>query len=159
MVNRYVIGTGLLLIVFCAGWQARSWQCERDMAALRAAMQEELNLAYKYTDELSAQLQQTTHELDTKVVAHEKDIHNTYNALVDGLQHDTDSSAGESAAQSTSASCQLPACDCRRYAESKRAFRELQKNLLTLTRDCDVLAVRYNELLEYNQTLRNLLNQ
>lgn len=147
MVNRIVIGVGLLLAAFCSGWQARSWQCERDMAELQARMQIELNEAKDNALALSQELAAITALIDEEGQQNEDDITNSYHDYLEWLQQQNDSTAGDSEASDTGVtSSSKDTCDCRSYAKSKRAYDQLQKDILTITRDCDITASRYNEL-------------
>ena len=147
MINRIVIGTGLLLVGFCSGWQARSWQCERDMAELQAQMQTELNEAKDTALALSQELAAITAIVDEEGLQNEDDITNSYHDYLEWLQQQNDSTAGDSEASDPGiASPVKDTCKCKSYAESKRAYDQLQKDILTITRDCDITASRYNEL-------------
>ena len=96
MINRIVIGTGLLLVAFCSGWQARSWQCERDMAELQAQMQTELNEAKDTALALSQELASITAIVDEEGLQNEDDITNSYHDYLEWQHQQNDSTARES---------------------------------------------------------------
>lgn len=160
MINRIVIGTGLLLVAFCSGWQARSWQCERDMAELQARMQVELNEAKDNALALSQELAAITALIDEEGQQNEDDITNSYHDYLEWLQQQNDSTAGDSeAGDPGTASETKDPCPCGQYAASKRAYDKLQENILTITRDCDITAVRYNELYRLHNEFMELVSK
>lgn len=160
MINRIVIGTGLLLVAFCSGWQARSWQCERDMAALQAQMQTELNEAKDTALALSQELAAITAIVDEEGLQNEDDITNSYHDYLEWLQQQNDSTASdnETGDPRTAGKAKDP-CPCGQYAASKRAYDKLQENILTITRDCDITAIRYNELYRLHNEFMELVSK
>ena len=160
MINRIVIGTGLLLVAFCSGWQARSWQCERDTARLQAQMQAELNEAKDTALALSRELATVTAVIDGEGQQNEDDIVNSYHDYLEWLQQQNDSSTSSDQTGDTGATGKIKdSCPCRQYAESKRAYDKLQENILTITRDCDITAVRYNELYQLHNEFMKLVSK
>ena len=159
--ERIVIGAGLMLAAFCSGWQVRSWQCERDMSQLQAQMQEQVNIAQENALALSRELAEMTAIIDAEGVESENDIDTSYHDYLLWLQQredSTDTSDSETSNPGT-ASTSKDSCKCRQYAESKRAYGVLQKDILTLARDCDITAVRYNELLKLVLGAHDSLNK
>lgn len=159
--ERIVIGAGILLAVFCSGWQVRAWQCERDMAQLQAQMQEQVNTAQENALALSRELAEMTAIIDGEGLESENDIDTSYHDYLLWLQQREDSTdiSDSETDNPGAASTSKDSCDCRSYAKSKRAYGELQKNILTLTRDCDITSVRYNELLNLHLGIYDKLNK
>lgn len=119
------------------------------------------------TEEARKKQLDTTQRLISVITATDKEtlnaedsIHTDYTALIDRLQHQSDTTGSGDEADNTGASSEVTAtCNCRKYAESRRAYDKLQKDILTITRDCDITATRYNELLKLCLETRTLLNQ
>ena len=79
-------------------------------------------------------------------------IDNTYDSMSAKL-HDYSTNTTDSQSMSTTATTTGTVCSCRNQheAESRRAFRKLRADILTITRDCDITASYYNELINlYN---------
>lgn len=79
-------------------------------------------------------------------------IDNTYDSMSAKL-HDYSTNTTDSQSMSTTATTTSKVCSCgNQYnAESRRAFRKLRADILTITRDCDITASYYNELINlYN---------
>lgn len=159
--ERIVIGAGLLLAAFCSGWQVRSWQCERDMAQLQAQMQEQVNTAQENALALSRELAEMTAIIDAEGVESENDIDTSYHDYLLWLQQREDSTSDSDSETSNPGNTDTfkDTCDCRQYEKSKRAYGVLQKDILTITRDCDITAVRYNELLKLALGVHDSLNK
>ena len=158
--DRIVIGAGILLLAFCSGWQVRSWQCERDMAKLQTEMQAQLNEAKDTALALSRELASITALMDEEGQQNEDDIANSYHDYLEWLQQQNDSSASDSEASNPgTASSFKDSCNCGSYAESKRAYAELQKEILTVAKDCDITASRYNELMKLHNEFIATLNK
>lgn len=119
------------------------------------------------TEEARQKQLETTQRLVSVITATDKEtlnaedsIHTDYTALIDRLQYQSGTTGSGDEADNTGASSEVTAtCNCRKYAESRRAYDELQKDILTITRDCDITATRYNELLKLCLETRTLLNQ
>lgn len=119
------------------------------------------------TEEARKKQLDTTQRLISVITATDKEtlnaedsIHTDYTALIDRLQYQSDTTGSGDEADNTGASSEVTAtCNCRKYAESRRAYDKLQKDILTITRDCDITATRYNELLKLCLETRTLLNQ
>ena len=75
-------------------------------------------------------------------------IDNTYDSMSAKL-HDYSTNTTDSQSMSTTATTTSTVCSCRNQhdAESRRAFRKLRADILTITRDCDITASYYNELI------------
>ena len=158
--DRIVIGAGILLLAFCSGWQVRSWQCERDMAKLQTEMQAQLNEAKDTALALSRELAAFTAIVDEEGQQNEDNIANSYHDYLEWLQQQNDSSAGDSQASDTGDTGSFKdSCNCGSYAESKRAYDQLQKEILTVARDCDITASRYNELMKLHNEFISTLNK
>lgn len=79
-------------------------------------------------------------------------IDNTYDSMSAKL-HDYSTNTTDSQSMPTTAKTTSKVCSCRNQhdAESRRAFRKLRADILTITRDCDITASYYNELINlYN---------
>lgn len=79
-------------------------------------------------------------------------IDNTYDSMSAKL-HDYSTNTTDSQSMSTTATTTSKVCSCRNQynAESRQAFRKLRADILTITRDCDITASYYNELINlYN---------
>lgn len=119
------------------------------------------------TEEARQKQLDTTQRLISVITATDKEtlnaedsIHTDYTALIDRLQYQGSTTGSGDEADNTGASSEVTAtCNCRKYAESRRAYDKLQKDILTITRDCDITATRYNELLKLCLETRTLLNQ
>ena len=79
-------------------------------------------------------------------------IDNTYDSMSAKL-HDYSTNTTDSQSMPATATTTSKVCSCRNQhdAESRRAFRKLRADILTITRDCDITASYYNELINlYN---------
>ena len=79
-------------------------------------------------------------------------IDNTYDSMSAKL-HDYSTNTTDSQSMSTTATTTSKVCSCgNQYnAKSRQAFRKLRADILTITRDCDITASYYNELINlYN---------
>ena len=75
-------------------------------------------------------------------------IDNTYDSMSAKL-HDYSTNTTDSQSMSTTATTTSKVCSCgNQYnAKSRQAFRKLRADILTITRDCDITASYYNELI------------
>ena len=143
---------------FFMGAYMKSLQCDRDMAQLREQMQQELNDAQEKARAVTRQLAETSAIADMEAMRNEDNVNSAYDAAVMRVQQSGSTASRSEAGTSATSSTAEPACNCRLYAESRRAYGKLQEEILTITRDCDITAIRYNELYKLHWELRNLID-
>lgn len=139
-------------IVFYCGytWSDRQNQLEWAKYKEQVATQ---NLAVtKHVQHLEQELATAYQKADQGAQNAKDLIDNTYDSMSAKL-HDYSTNATDSQSMSTTATTTSTVCSCgnQHDAESRRAFRKLRADILTITRDCDITASYYNELINlYN---------
>lgn len=155
---KTLVFTAVVVCSFFMGAYVKSLQCDKRVAELQASMQNELNEAQENALALSRQLALLTTTIDEEGLANEDAVNSDYAAYLDWVHQQGSGTASDGEASDTAGTSQTAqTCDCRLYEKSKRAYGELQKDILTLTRDCDITAVRYNELLNLCVKTQDLL--
>ena len=135
-------------IVFYCGytWSDRQNQLEWAKYKEQVATQ---NLAVtKRVQHLEQELATAYQKADQGAQNAKDFIDTTYAAMSDKLQdYSTDTSTKQSMPATTTATGTVCSCRNQHDAESRRAFRKLRADILTITRDCDITASYYNELI------------
>lgn len=139
-------------IVFYCGytWSDRQNQLEWAKYKEQVATQ---NLAVtKHVQHLEQELATAYQKADQGAQNAKDLIDNTYDSMSAKL-HDYSTNTTDSQSMSTTATTTSKVCSCgNQYnAKSRQAFRKLRADILTITRDCDITASYYNELINlYN---------
>ena len=135
-------------IVFYCGytWSDRQNQLEWAKYKEQVATQ---NLAVtKHVQHLEQELATAYQKADQGAQNAKDLIDTTYAAMSDKLQdYSTDTSTKQSMPATTTTTSKVCSCRNQHDAESRRAFRKLRADILTITRDCDITASYYNELI------------
>lgn len=140
------------VVVFYCGytWSDRQNQLEWAKYKEQVATQ---NLAVtKHVQHLEQELATAYQKADQGAQNAKDLIDNTYDSMSAKL-HDYSTNTTDSQSMSTTATTTSKVCSCgNQYnAKSRQAFRKLRADILTITRDCDITASYYNELINlYN---------
>ena len=135
-------------VVFYCGytWSDRQNQLEWAKYKEQVATQ---NLAVtKHVQHLEQELATAYQKADQGAQNAKDLIDNTYDSMSAKL-HDYSTNTTDSQSMPATATTTSKVCSCRNQhdAESRRAFRKLRADILTITRDCDITASYYNELI------------
>lgn len=157
-INKGWLTLGIAVAAFFVGYHYKDVKCDRDFASLQAEMQAKVNEAHEQSHVITGKLQELQHVADKNATNGEDTVNSQYDTIVSGLHEQASSAAsGHTATLPNTTGKATPACSCRQYAESKRAYAALQKSVLDVTRKCDIQAVRYNELVQLYEKSRELL--
>lgn len=157
-INKSWLSVGIAIVAFFLGYHYKDVKCDRDFAVLQQEMQAKVIEAQVKSHEVTGQLQELQHAADKNATTGEDNVNSQYDHIVSGLHEQTSSTAsGREPTLSNTTGKATPACSCRQYAESKRAYAALQRSVLDITRQCDIQAVRYNELVQLYEKSRELL--
>jgi hypothetical protein len=80
--------------------------------------------------------------------AQESASNRNFELVIDRLRTDTAGSDDSVSADSTTRPAASSSCECGVRSESRRAFRELRKEISILMHDCEITSIKYNELYE-----------
>ena len=132
------------------GWSASQNQLKWAEYKEQVAAQ---NLAVtKHVQQLEQELATAYQKADQGAQNAKDLIDNTYGSMSAKL-HDYSTNTPDSQSMPPTATTTSTVCTCKNQhnAESRQAFRKLRADILTLTRDCDITASYYNELINlYN---------
>ena len=136
------------VVVFYCGytWSDRQNQLEWAKYKEQVATQ---NLAVtKHVQHLEQELATAYQKADQGAQNAKDLIDNTYDSMSAKL-HDYSTNTTDNQSMSTTATTTSKVCSCgnQHNEESRRAFRKLRADILTITRDCDITASYYNELI------------
>ena len=145
----------ILVLAFSAGWIVNGWRWERDRAEFEAAANqkalEQLESTRAIEKNLQGFLNLTSQGLRQDYEAVNQKYKLALNRIDDleRMQHNNPDSANPmpKTAAVTARACEP--CKCK----SSRTDGNRAKRALEIARDCDLLAVRYNKLLEFYQGL------
>lgn len=139
-------------IVFYCGYNWSDSQNQLEWAKYKEQVATQNLAVTKHVQHLEQELATAYQKADQGAQNAKDFIDTTYAAMSDKL-HDYSTNTTDSQSMSTTATTTSKVCSCRNQynAESRQAFRKLRADILTITRDCDITASYYNELINlYN---------
>ena len=139
-------------IVFYCGYNWSDRQNQLEWAEYKEQVSKQNLVAVQQVQQLEQKLAKAYQEADQGAQNAKDLIDNTYDSMSAKL-HDYSTNTTDSQSMPPTATTTSKVCSCRNQhdAESRRAFRKLRADILTITRDCDITASYYNELINlYN---------
>lgn len=139
-------------IVFYCGYSWSNSQNQLEWAKYKEQVSKQNLVAVQQVQQLEQKLAKAYQEADQGAQNAKDLIDNTYDSMSAKL-HDYSTNTTDSQSMSTTATTTSKVCSCgNQYnAKSRQAFRKLRADILTITRDCDITASYYNELINlYN---------
>ena len=135
-------------IVFYCGYSWSDSQNQLEWAEYKEQVSKQNLVAVQQVQQLEQKLAKAYQEADQGAQNAKDLIDNTYDSMSAKL-HDYSTNTTDSQSMPTTATTTSTVCSCRNQhdAESRRAFRKLRADILTITRDCDITASYYNELI------------
>lgn len=152
---RYVVVILFLLwtgFVFYCGYNCSDSKNQLEWAKYKEQVATQNLAVTKHVQHLEQELATAYQKADQGAQNAKDLIDNTYDSMSAKL-HDYSTNITDSQSMSTTATTTSKVCSCgnQHNAESRRAFRKLRADILTITRDCDITASYYNELINlYN---------
>ena len=135
-------------IVFYCGYTWSDRQNQLEWAEYKEQVSKQNLVAVQQVQQLEQKLAKAYQEADQGAQNAKDFIDTTYAAMSDKLQdYSTYTSTKQSMPATTTATSKVCSCRNQHDAESRRAFRKLRADILTITRDCDITASYYNELI------------
>ena len=139
-------------VVFYCGYSWSNSQNQLEWAKYKEQVATQNLAVTKHVQHLEQELATAYQKADQGAQNAKDLIDNTYDSMSAKL-HDYSTNTTDSQSMSTTATTTSKVCSCgNQYnAESRQAFRKLRADILTITRDCDITASYYNELINlYN---------
>ena len=139
-------------IVFYCGYTWSDRQNQLEWAKYKEQVSKQNLVAVQQVQQLEQKLAKAYQEADQGAQNAKDLIDNTYDSMSAKL-HDYSTNTTDSQSMPATATTTSKVCSCgnQHDAESRRAFRKLRADILTITRDCDITASYYNELINlYN---------
>lgn len=139
-------------IVFYCGYSWSNSQNQLEWAKYKEQVATQNLAVTKHVQHLEQELATAYQKADQGAQNAKDLIDNTYDSMSAKL-HDYSTNTTDSQSMSTTATTTSKVCSCgNQYnAKSRQAFRKLRADILTITRDCDITASYYNELINlYN---------
>ena len=135
-------------IVFYCGYTWSDRQNQLEWAEYKEQVSKQNLVAVQQVQQLEQKLAKAYQEADQGAQNAKDLIDNTYDSMSAKL-HDYSTNTTDSQSMPATATTTSKVCSCRNQhdAESRRAFRKLRADILTITRDCDITASYYNELI------------
>ena len=148
---RYVVVILFLLwtgFVFYCGYNCSDSKNQLEWAKYKEQVATQNLAVTKHVQHLEQELATAYQKADQGAQNAKDFIDTTYAAMSDKL-HDYSTNITDNQSMSTTATTTSKVCSCgnQHNAESRRAFRKLRADILTITRDCDITASYYNELI------------
>ena len=140
------------VVVFYCGYNWSDSQNQLEWAKYKEQVATQNLAVTKHVQHLEQELATAYQKADQGAQNAKDLIDNTYDSMSAKL-HDYSTNTTDSQSMPTTATTTSKVCPCRNQhdAESRRAFRKLRADILTITRDCDITASYYNELINlYN---------
>lgn len=139
-------------IVFYCGYSWSNSQNQLEWAEYKEQVSKQNLVAVQQVQQLEQELATAYQKADQGAQNAKDLIDNTYDSMSAKLHdYSTDTSTKQSMPATTTATSTVCSCRNQHNAESRRAFRKLRADILTITRDCDITASYYNELINlYN---------
>ena len=139
-------------VVFYCGYNWSNSQNQLEWAKYKEQVSKQNLVAVQQVQQLEQELATAYQKADQGAQNAKDLIDNTYDSMSAKL-HDYSTNATDSQSMPTTAKTTSKVCSCgNQYnAKSRQAFRKLRADILTITRDCDITASYYNELINlYN---------
>ena len=135
-------------IVFYCGYSWSDSQNQLEWAKYKEQVATQNLAVTKHVQHLEQELATAYQKADQGAQNAKDLIDNTYDSMSAKL-HDYSTNTTDNQSMSTTATTTSKVCSCgnQHDAESRRAFRKLRADILTITRDCDITASYYNELI------------
>ena len=140
------------VVVFYCGYNWSDCPIQLEWARYKEQVATQNLAVTKHVQHLEQELATAYQKADQGAQNAKDLIDNTYDSMSAKL-HDYSTNTTDSQSMPTTATTTSKVCSCgNQYnAESRRAFRKLRADILTITRDCDITASYYNELINlYN---------
>lgn len=139
-------------IVFYCGYNWSDSQNQLEWAKYKEQVATQNLAVTKHVQHLEQELATAYQKADQGAQNAKVLIDNTYDSMSNKLQdYSTDTSTKQSMPATTTATSKVCSCGNQYNAKSRQAFRKLRADILTITRDCDITASYYNELINlYN---------
>ena len=136
------------VVVFYCGYNWSNSQNQLEWAKYKEQVATQNLAVTKHVQHLEQELATAYQKADQGAQNAKDLIDNTYDSMSAKL-HDYSTNTTDSQSMSTTATTTSKVCSCRNQynAESRQAFRKLRADILTITRDCDITASYYNELI------------
>ena len=140
------------VIVFYCGYNWSDSKNQLEWAEYKEQVSKQNLVAVQQVQQLEQKLAKAYQEADQGAQNAKDFIDTTYAAMSNKLQdYGTNTSTKQSMPSTTTATSKVCSCGNQHDAESRRAFRKLRADILTITRDCDITSSYYNELINlYN---------
>ena len=139
-------------IVFYCGYNWSDRQNQLEWAEYKEQVATQNLAVTKHVQHLEQELATAYQKADQGAQNAKDLIDNTYDSMSAKL-HDYSTNTTDSQSMSTTATTtsKVWSCEHQDHAKSRQAFRKLRADILTRTRDCDITASYYNELINlYN---------
>ena len=139
-------------IVFYCGYNWSDSKNQLEWAKYKEQVSKQNLVAVQQVQHLEQELATAYQKADQGAQNAKDLIDNTYDSMSAKL-HDYSTNTTDSQSMPATATTTSKVCSCRNQynAESRQAFRKLRADILTITRDCDITASYYNELINlYN---------
>lgn len=139
-------------IVFYCGYTWSDSKNQLEWAKYKEQVSKQNLVAVQQVQQLEQKLAKAYQEADQGAQNAKDLIDNTYGSMSAKL-HDYSTNTTDSQSMPATATTTSKVCSCgNQYnAKSRQAFRKLRADILTITRDCDITASYYNELINlYN---------
>lgn len=136
------------VVVFYCGYNWSDSQNQLEWAKYKEQVATQNLAVTKHVQHLEQELATAYQKADQGAQNAKDLIDNTYDSMSAKL-HDYSTNTTDNQSMSTTATTTSKVCSCgnKHDAESRRAFRKLRADILTITRDCDITASYYNELI------------
>ncbi|MDY3107762.1 MAG: hypothetical protein SOW38_05915 [Succinivibrio sp.] len=149
VVILFLLWTGF---VFYCGYNCSDSKNQLEWAKYKEQVATQNLAVTKHVQHLEQELATAYQKADQGAQNAKDLIDNTYDSMSAKL-HNYSTNTTDSKSMSTTATTTSKVCSCRNQynAKSRQAFRKLRADILTITRDCDITASYYNELINlYN---------
>lgn len=135
-------------VVFYCGYNWSDSQNQLEWAKYKEQVATQNLAVTKHVQHLEQELATAYQKADQGAQNAKDLIDNTYDSMSAKL-HNYSTNTTDNQSMSTTATTTSKVCSCgnQHDAESRRAFRKLRADILTITRDCDITASYYNELI------------
>ena len=136
------------VVVFYCGYTWSDSQNQLEWAKYKEQVATQNLAVTKHVQHLEQELATAYQKADQGAQNAKDLIDNTYDSMSVKL-HDYSTNTTDSQSMPATTTATGTVCSCRNQhdAESRRAFRKLRADILTITRDCDITASYYNELI------------
>lgn len=154
----------LVLAAFSAGWYINGMRWSARMDALKLELASQVSEARQKAIETERQVSERVASVEQETEQHETQLDTDYHGLLDNINAsglfqrstNTDSAITPSAPVPAVPPCP---CDDLYNEERRRAFRELRKEVLEYTRQCDEIANKYNGLIMFYNSVKDEYNK